>query len=136
MKYLLCKQMTMFLKLRVNTYASEFGRSFASLKWRSTVLETNHWDWFMVKCQLLPKWASRTSSTKGSETKGCGPLVEMKFSISVIFCKSGRLSVEVLFKLLTSTSTMDSLNDRFKKHKANVWSDLHLSAAHTITQFA
>ena len=98
-------------------HINELGISLADLKCWSTTLDTSHLDWLMVKCQFLPKWASR-KSTSCVETKGWGPFVEMKLSISMVFCRSGLLSVEMFFRLETSTSTIASLNERFKNSNA------------------
>ena len=65
----------------------------------------------------------------------------MKFSISVVLCCSGRFSVEMLLRLLTSTSTIDSLKERFKNDNANAisffcnaYGSFHLLAIHTTIQ--
>ena len=102
-----------------NFQASEFWRSLANLKWRSTVFETNHLVWLVVKCQSLPKWAFKKTSTKFIATNGWGPFVEIKFNISTVDWLRGLLSVETFFRLETSTSTMPSLNEQFRKSKAN-----------------
>ena len=107
------------LKIWFSPQASEFGSSRANLNWRSTVFETNHLDWLTVKCQSLPKWVLRKSSTRFMATRGWGPFVEMKFNISTVDWFRGLLSVETLLRLETSTSTMPSLNERFRKSKAN-----------------
>ena len=95
-------------------HINELGISLADLKCWSTTLDPSHLDWLMVKCQFLPKWASWISSTSSIETKGWGPFVEMKLSISVVFCRTGLFLVEMFFRLETSTSTIASLNERFK----------------------
>ena len=97
--------------------------------------------WFTGhKVPIFAKVGSQKILTRGIDTRGWGPFVKMKFNISAVFCWRGLFSLEIFFRLETSTSTTSSLNEQLRKCSAYAlkflqcleWSSFVRSSYHTL----